>query len=121
MAITKTAQTIYASASLAAATSVNGTEMNESATNGGIIVCGKVTNGTTGPAKATTMSVYIGEATGKKRLFQILTAGLGASQVVDLVCIVPPAAMFVNVTFNNPDPNQAVTVECYGQEFTSTS
>ncbi len=116
---TKNARTIKASASLATTTSVNGTEQNESAANG-LLVCGKVTNGGTGPTVGTTMFVYVGESTGVKRLWQSLTHSIFTASVSqDLVVLVPPEAMFVNVTFTNGDAAQAVTVECYGQELTT--
>ncbi len=116
---TKNARTILASQSLATTTSVNGTELNES-TDNGLLVCGLVTNGATGPTVGTTMFVYVGEATGKKRLWQSLThSNFTNNAAQDLVVLVPPEAMFVNVTFTNGDGTRAVTVECYAQELTT--
>lgn len=116
---TKTSRTIKASASLAASASVNGTESDQSTKNG-LLVCGKITNGATGPTVGTTMTVYVGEATTVKRVWQSLTHSTFTNNgTQDLVVLVPPEAMFVNVTFTNGDGAQAVTVECLGQELTT--
>ncbi len=117
MAIVKTAATILTSISNAAGASKNGTELNLS-TAGGALICGLVTNGGTGPTIACSMQVFVGEATGKLRLFQTLTAPTTSSAATDLIVEVPPSAMFVNVTFIG-NTGQAVTVECYAQVLTS--
>jgi hypothetical protein len=111
-----TSRTILASQSLAAAGSVNGTEVDNTA-GYGLLVCGKCTNGGTGPTIACQMNVYTGESTGTKRLYQSLVFDLGNSAVSERVCEIPPEAMFVNVTLTG-NTGQAVTVECYGQHLT---
>ena len=73
-------------------------------------MCGKCTNGGTGPTVACQMNVYVGESTGTKRLFQSLVFDLGNSVASERVCQIPPEAMFVNVTFTG-NTGQAVTVE----------
>ena len=40
------------------------------------------------------------------------------SSVNDIVCEIPPSAMFVNITITNGATN-AITVEAYGQELTT--
>lgn len=114
MAATKTSRTIQASASNSAGGTTNGTEVNLS-TAYGLLVCGKITNGGTGPTVGCDMVVYVGEATTTKREFSRQTAPTTNSAVTEFVVEIPPAAMFVNVTFTG-NTGQAVTVECYGQE-----
>ena len=117
MAVTKTSRTIQASTSVSAGGTQNGTELNLS-TALGAVVCGKVTNGGTGPTSPCYMVVYVGEATGVKREYARLYADVANSTAYDLVVEVPASAMFVNVTFTG-NTGQAVTVECYAQELTS--
>ena len=116
MAASHAAKTILASTSNGAGSSTNGTEVDNTA-GYGLLVCGKCTNGATGPTLACQMNVYVGESTGTKRLFQALVFDLGNNAVSERVCQVPPEAMFVNVTFTG-NTAQAVTVECYGQQLT---
>lgn len=117
MAATKTSKTILASTSNGAGSSTNGTEWNASTAYGGV-VCGKVTNGATGPTVGCDFVVYIGEATGIKREFSRQTAPTGNNAVQDFAVEIPPGVMFVNVTFIG-NTGQPVTVECYGQELTT--
>ncbi len=117
MAATKTSRTILASASNSAGGTTNGTELDLS-TKYGALVCGKITNGATGPTVACDMVVYVGEASGTKREFSRQTAPTTNSAVTEFVVEIPPSAMFVNVTFTG-NTGQAVTVECYAQELTS--
>ena len=117
MPSTKTSRTILASVSNAAGATVNGTELNLS-TKYGALVCGKITNGGTGPTIGCDMVVYVGEATGTKREFSRQTAPTTNSLVTDFVVEIPPSAMFVNVTFTG-NTGQAVTVECLAQELST--
>lgn len=117
MASTKTSRTIQASASNSAGGTTNGTELDLS-TKYGALVCGKITNGGTGPTVGCDMVVYVGESTGTKREFRRMTAGTTNSGVYEFCVEIPPSVMFVNVTFTG-NTGQAVTVECYAQELTS--
>lgn len=116
MAATKTAKTLLASQALGAAASVNATEWNMSAAYGGL-ACVKLTNGGTAPTTAPVVKFYVGEATGTKRLFYTASGDTVNSSVNDIVCDIPPGAMFVNVTITNGATN-GITVEAYGQELT---
>lgn len=117
MAATKTSRTLLASTSNAAGTGTNGTELDLS-TKYGALVCGKITNGVSGPTVGCDFVVYVGESTGTKREFSRQTAPTTASGAYDFAVEVPPSAMFVNVRFEG-NTGQAVTVECYAQELTS--
>lgn len=117
MAATKTAKTLYASASLAAATSVNATEWNMTTAYGGIAAV-KLTNGGTAPTTVPVVKFYVGESTGTKRLLYTASGDTTNSSVNDLVCEIPASAMFVNITVTNGATN-AITVEAYGQELTA--
>jgi len=117
MAATKTAKTLYASASLAAATSVNTTEWNLSTAYGGLAAV-KLTNGGSAPTTAPIVKFYVGEATGVKRLLYTASGDTTASSVNDFVCSIPASAMFCNITVTNGATN-SITVEAYGQELTS--
>lgn len=116
MASTHASRTILASASNTAGSSTNGTEVDNT-TGYGLLVCGKCTNGATGPTIACQMNVYIGETTGTKRLFAALVFDLGNAVASERICEIPPSAMFVNVTMTG-NTAQTVTVECYGQHLT---
>jgi hypothetical protein len=116
MAATKTSKTLYASASLAAAASVNATEWNLSTAYGGLAAV-KLTNGGSAPSTTPVVKFYVGEATGVKRLFYTATGDTTASSVNDLVCELPSGAMFCNITITNGATN-GITVEAYGQELT---
>lgn len=117
MASTKTAKTLYASASLAAATAVYATEWNMSTCYGGL-ACVKLTNGASAPTTAPVVQFYVGEATGVKRLLYTAAGDTANSSVNDLVCEVPASAMFCNITITNGATN-GITVEAYGQELTT--
>lgn len=116
MAASHSSKTILASVSNGAGSSTNGTEVDNT-TAYGLLVCGKCTNGATGPTVACQMNVYTGETSGTKRLFQSLVFDLGNNTASERVCEVPATAMYVNVTFT-ANTGQAVTVECYGQQLT---
>ena len=117
MAATKTARTLLASQSLAAATAVNTTELNLSTAYGALVAV-KLTNGATAPTTAPVVKIYVGESTGTKRLFYTASGDTVNSSVNDIVCEMPPSAMFVNITITNGATN-AITVEAYGQELTT--
>ena len=117
MAATKTSKTLYASASLAAATSVNATEWNMTTCYGGIAAV-KLTNGASAPTTVPVVKFYVGESTGTKRLLYTASGDTTNSSVNDLVCEIPASAMYVNITVTNGATN-AITVEAYGQELTT--
>lgn len=117
MAATKTARTLDASAALAAADSRNSAEWNLSTAYGGV-VCVKLTNGATAPTTAPVVKVYIGEATGVKRLYYTASGDTVNNSVNDVVCEIPWDVMFVNVTVTNGAAN-GITAEVYGQELTA--
>lgn len=117
MAATKTAKTLLASQSLAAAASVNATEWNMSTDYGGLAAV-KLTNGGSAPTTAPTVKFYVGESTGTKRLFYTASGDTTNSSVTDIVCEIPPSAMFCNITITNGATN-SITVEAYGQELTT--
>lgn len=118
MAITKTARTLLASQSLAAATSVSATELNLSTAAAGTVVFVRLTNGATAPTTAPTVSFYSGEATGVKRLRYQVTGDTVNSSVNDRAFVTEQGEMFVNVTITNGATN-AITVEAYAQEATT--
>jgi hypothetical protein len=117
MASTKTARTLLTSQSLAAATAVNTTEWNMSTCYGGLAAV-KLTNGSTAPTTAPTVKFYVGESAGTKRLLYTASGDTVNNSVNDIVCDIPPSAMFCNITITNGSTN-AITVESYGQELTS--
>ena len=117
MAATKTARTLLTSQSLAAATAVNATEINLSTAYGALAAV-KLTNGATAPTTVPVVKFYVGESTGTKRLFYTASGDIVNSSVNDIVCEIPPGAMFVNITITNGATN-AITVEAYGQELTT--
>ena len=114
---TKTAKTLLASQSLAAATAVSVTEWNASTAYGGIAAV-KLTNGATAPTTAPVVTFYVGEATGIKRKLYSASGDTVNLSVNDVVCEIPASAMFVNVTITNGATN-AITVEAYGEELTT--
>jgi hypothetical protein len=117
MAATKTARTLLTSQSLAAATSVNATELNLSTAYGALVTV-KITNGASAPTTAPTITWYVGEATTVKRQFYQTSGNTTNSSVTDYVCEIPAKAMFNNVTILNGATN-AITVEVYAQELTT--
>lgn len=118
MAATKTAKTLLASQSLAANTSVNATnEWNLIAAYGGLATV-KLTNGASAPTTVPVVKFYVGEASGVKRLLYQASGDTIANSVNDVVCEIPPSAMFVNITITNGATNP-ITVEAYGQELTA--
>lgn len=117
MASSKTAKTLLASQSLGAAGSVNSSEWNLSTAYGGLAAV-KLTNGASAPSTAPVVKIYVGEATGTKRLFYTASGDTVANSVNDIVCEIPLGAMFVNITIQNGATN-GITVEAYGQELTT--
>lgn len=117
MAATKTARTLLASQSLAVSTAVNATEWNMTTAYGGLVGV-KITNGASAPTTAPVVKVFVGETSGTKRLFYTASGDTVANSVSDIVCEIPPSAMFCNVTITNGATN-AITLEAYGQELTA--
>jgi len=118
MAITKTARTLLASQSLAAATSVSATELNLSTAAGGTVVMVRLTNGSPAPTTAPTVYFYSGEATTVKRLRYAVSGDTVNSSVNDRAFVTEQGEMFINVTITNGATN-AITVEVYAQEATT--
>ena len=114
---TKTAKTLLTSQSLAATIAVPATEWNLSTAYGGVLAV-KLTNGATAPTTAPTVSFYIGESTGTKRLLYTATGDTVNLSINHFICDLPASTMFANCTITNGATN-AITVEAYGQEFTS--
>lgn len=117
MAATKTKRTLFASASVAAATPTNGTELDLSTRYGGVLTV-KLTNGGTGPTIAINAYVYIGGATGEKKLFTKLPGDSVNSSVNEFAVEIPLGVMFLNITFQD-NTAQAVTCEAFCQEATT--
>lgn len=117
MAATKTSKTLRASASLAAATAANTTEWSMATCYGGLAVV-RLTNGGSAPTTAPVVEFFVGDATGVKRLFYKSTGDTTNSSVTDIVCELPAATMFCNITITNGATN-AITAEAYGQELTT--
>jgi len=117
MASTHTSKTLLTSQSLAASTSVNATEWDNSTKYGGMAFV-KLTNGGTAPTTVPVVKFYIGEASGTKRLLYQASGDTVNSSVTDIGCEIPPSAMFVNVTITNGASN-SIMVEAYAQELTS--
>lgn len=116
MAATHAQKVIAASQACTAGGSVVGTQVDNSA-GYGMLVVGRCVNGATGPNAACQMQVYVGSVTGEKRLYQILPFDLGNAVTSDRVCEIPPSAMFVNVTFTG-NTGQDVTVEALAEQLT---
>lgn len=117
MAAAKTSRTLDASASLAAAASRNASEWDLSTAYGGLATV-KLTNGASAPTTVPVVKFYVGEATGVKRLLYTASGDTVNNSVNDVVCEIPPSAMFVNITITNGATN-AITAEAYGQELTT--
>lgn len=114
---TKTAKTLLASQTLAAAAAVNTTEWSAITAYGGMLGI-KLTNGASAPTTAPVVKIYIGESTGTKRLFYTASGDVVNSSVNDIVCEIPTSVMFINVTITNGATNP-ITAEVYGQELTT--
>lgn len=118
MATTKNSRTMRASASLAASTTANCTELDLS-TKYGVLINVLLTNGSSAPTTVPTVKIYTGEATGKKTvLLYTATGDTTNSSVTPVVCRIPASAMFVNIDIINGATN-AITAEAYAQELTS--
>lgn len=118
MAATKTARTLLASQALAAAASVNTTELNLSTAYGGTIVFVKLTNGATAPTSAPVVTFYSGEATTVKRKRYTASGDTVNSSVNEPYFATEQGDMFVNVTITW-GATTGGTVECYAQEATT--
>lgn len=117
MAATKTAKTLLTSQSLAAGASVSATEWNMSTAYAGSIFV-KITNGSSAPTTAPTVTFYAGEATTIKRKRYSVTGDIINSSVNEFECEYGLQHMFANVTIINGATN-AINVEVYGQEGTT--
>lgn len=126
MALTKTARTIVASASNAAAATTRGTLDMNSVQGGGFLTI-KMTNGGTGPTVQCTANVLIAHnasipaaASAGTNWKTIASYGGGttASAVTEIGMPIDPSIMCLEVEFTG-NTAQAVTVEAYLSELTS--
>jgi hypothetical protein len=117
MAASKTSRTLRASASLSAGATANCTEWDLQTAYGGLATV-RLTNGASAPTTVPTVKVYVGEATGVKRLLSQQTGDTVNSSVTDIVVEIPWGAMFVNIDIINGATN-AITADAYGQELTT--
>lgn len=118
MPATKTSKTLLPSQSLSAAASVNTTEWNMGTAYGGLAAV-KLSLPGSAPTTSPIVKFYVGETTGTKRLFYTASGSITAGDYpIDIVCEIPPSAMFVNITITNGATN-SITVESYGQELTT--
>lgn len=126
MALTKTARTIVASASNAAAATTRGTLDMNSVQGGGFLTI-KMTNGGTGPTVQCTANVLIAHnasipaaASAGTNWKTIASYGGGttASAVTEIGMPIDPSIMCLEVEFTG-NTAQAVTVEAFLSELTS--
>ena len=126
MALTKTARTIVASASNAAAATTRGTLDMNSVQGGGFLTI-KMTNGGTGPTVQCNANVLIAHngsipaaASAGTNWKTIASYGGGttASAVTEIGMPIDPSIMCLEVEFTG-NTAQAVTVEAYLSELTS--
>lgn len=116
MPATKTAKALLASQALGAGSSVNATEWDMRTAYGGLATV-KLTNGASAPTTAPVVKFFVGEVSGVKRLFWQAAGDTVANSVNDIVCEIPPGAMYVNITITGGATN-GITVEASGQELT---
>jgi hypothetical protein len=118
MAATKTQrQLIAAGSSIAANASLNASEWNLSTAYGGLLNVQLSLPGSA-PTTVPTVSVYTGDATGKKYLFAKFSGSVTAGDYpMNFPVELPPSAMFANVTITNGATN-GITAEAFGQELT---
>ena len=125
MALTKTARTIVASASNAAAATARGT-IDLEATYGGLLTL-KITNGATGPTVQCTCNVLIAHnatlpaaasAGADWKTIYSFGGGVTANAVTQMAIPIDPSIMALEVEFTG-NTVQAVTVEALMSEFTS--
>lgn len=128
MALTKTARTIVASASNAAAGTTRGTIDLEAAQGGGYLTL-KMTNGATGPTVQCQANVLIAHnatlpaaasAGADWKTIASYGGGVTANDVTEIGMPIDPAIMALEVEFTG-NTGQAVTVEAYLSELTSVS
>lgn len=118
MAASKTSKTLLTSQSLGAGASVNTTEWSMSTCYGGLAAV-KLSLPGSAPTTVPVVTFYVGESTGtKRRLFSSAGSVTSGDYPIDIVCEIPPSAMFCNITILNGATN-SITVESYGQELTS--
>lgn len=83
-----------------------------------MLLTAKITNGATAPTTPCVVNVYTSHDGSAWKLFDSGTSGASNSGVYEFVFRIPPEAMYVAVQFTG-NTSQAVTVEAFGQEFTS--
>lgn len=125
MALTKTARTIVASATNAAAATTRGTLDMNSAQGGGLLTI-KITNAGTGPTVQCLCNVLIahnsslpsaGSAGSTWKTLTSYGGGLTASDITELAIPIDSAVMCLCVEFTG-NTGQSVTVEAYMSELT---
>lgn len=125
MALSKTARTIIASATNAAAATTRGTIDLETAYGGTLTL--KITNGATGPTVQCTCNVLIAHNTtlpaaasagADWKTLYTFGGGTTASAVTEMAIPIDAAIMALEVEFTG-NTGQAVTVEAYMSELTS--
>ena len=85
----------------------------------GGLACVKLSLPGSAPTTVPVVKFYVGESTGVKRLLYQASGSVTAGDYpMDIICDIPPSAMFVNITVTNGATN-AITVEAYGQELTT--
>jgi hypothetical protein len=113
MATTKVASSILVSVSNAAAATKTSSSLNLTAAYGALILA-KVTNGSTAPTTAATVTVNVSSDGSTWRVFAVQSAGLAASGIYSMAFDIPLSAMFVEVVFAG-NTGQAVTVEALAE------
>jgi len=114
---TKNKRTLFASGAIGAGATQALTEIDLSTALGGLLTV-KITNGASGPTTNTTVKIYIGHATGEKKLFQQVVAGTTNNEVYEWTFEIPPAAMFVGGDIIAGATN-GITAEALLSELTS--
>jgi hypothetical protein len=119
---TKTLRTLLASVSLAVSSSQPaslGTGSVDLRTTLGMLVTTKITNSSSAPTVGAVINVYTsGDGTNWK-LYQTAQGGTASSGIYEFPFIIPDKAMYVAIQFTLGIATNGVTVEAFGQEFTS--
>ncbi len=116
MSFAKASQTFQASASNTASSTTTGSTINLTAVQGPTLVCGKITNGSSGPTVGCDFVVQTSDDSGFTRYYELFraTAGVTNNGVYYFNCELPPETMYARTVFTG-NTAQAVTVESYGQ------
>ena len=115
---TKTARTLQASISNAAAATKTGTAVGLSTAIGDFLITAKITNGATGPTIACSFYVQVSHDNSAWKAYCELAAGTANNGIYEFTVLLPAPAMYVRSVFTG-NTGQAVTVESFGHEYTS--